>query len=414
MRIKRVLALGLALVLSGMLFAGGKTNTGGIVNLQLWHRWSGVNEAALNDVIKGFEAKNPDARIVSTGQPGEYMELLQKMIADIAAGNPIPDLFVGGYNLMNYIHTEMKPVLINQLAPSPVAYTELTNKYIPPMIKLGEIEGDQIGVPFALSNIVMFYNDDIFKAAGLSATDVPKTWDDVIRIGTIIKEKTGKYAVGMQKVDSWPDLGIIYSNGGKLLSDDGKKVAFNNPQAAEAIGMWQSLHQRGLAAIDTDAELMASFIAGNVGMYVSSCMKLASIQSSVTFDLKVAECPAFGTKRKALPAGGAAIMSFTDDKAKYDPIWRFLDYATSPDAMEMFTKSGYLAVTKAQVPMAPGQESAYAQLQYAVPWTAWPGGSAGLEIDRLYINKRLEIIHGNLDVVSTLNQLAADCNKLLD
>jgi hypothetical protein len=71
-------------------------------------------------------------------------------------------------------------------------------------------------------------------------------------------------------------------------------------------------------------------------------------------------------------------------------------------------------VTKAKVPVAPGQEAAYAQLQYAVPWTAWPGGSAGLEIDRLYINKRLEIIHGNLDVTSTLNQLAADCNKLLN
>jgi multiple sugar transport system substrate-binding protein len=326
----------------------------------------------------------------------------------------VPDLFVGGYNLMNYIHTEMKPVLINQLAPSPAAYTELVNKYIPAMIKLGEIGGDQIGVPFALSNIVMFYNDDIFKAAGLSSADVPKTWEDVIRVGTIIKEKTGKFAVGMQKVDSWPDLGIIYSNGGKLLSDDGRKVAFNNPQAAEAIGMWQSLHQKGLAAIDTDAELMASFIAGNVGMYVSSCMKLASIQSSVTFNLKVAECPAFGTKTKALPAGGAAIMSFTRDKAKYNAIWRFLDYATSPEAMEMFSKSGYLVVTKAQVPVTPGQEAAYVQLQYAVPWTAWPGGSAGLEIDRLYINKRLEIIHGNLDVTSTLNQLAADCNKLLN
>jgi multiple sugar transport system substrate-binding protein len=417
MKNKAVCIMALAVLLPGLLFAGGgqpKSGGGGTVTLQLWHRWSGLNEETLNQVIRGFEAKNPGIKIVSVSQPGQYMELLQKMIADIAAGNPAPDLFIGGYNLMNYIHTEMNPVLINNLAPNAAAYTEFTNKYIPSIIKLGEIGGDQIGVPFALSNIVMFYNDDIFRAAGLSGADVPRTWDDVIRAGNIIRQKTGKYAVGMQKVDSWPDLGIIYSNGGKLLSDDGKKVAFNNPQAVEAITMWQSWHRLGLAAVDTDPELMASFIAGNVAMYISSCVKLSSLRKSADFTLKVAECPGFGTKRKTLPAGGAAIMSFTKDKSKYNAIWRFIDYAAGPEAMETFTRSGYLSVIKAKIPMVSGQEAAYAQLEYAVPWTPWPGGSAGLEIDRLFINKRLEIIHGTIDVSGTLNQLAADCNKLLN
>ncbi len=407
---KKLLALMIILMIPAFAFAAGK---GGPVELQLWHRWGGTNEAGLTEVIKAFEAKNPDIKVLTTSKPGEYMELLQKMIADMAAGNPPPDLFVGGYNLLNYIHEEMRPILLKNLAPNAAAYTALSNKYMPNMFKLAEIGGEQIGVPFALSNIVMFYNKDIFKAAGLSDSDVPKTWDDVIKVGKIIKQKTGKYAVGMQKVDSWPDLGIIYSNGGKLLSDDGKKVAFNNKEAAEAIGMWQSLHQLGLAPICTDAELQANFTAGAVAMYVSSCMKLSSIKKEVAFNLNVAECPAFGKKVKALPAGGAAIMSFTKDKSKYEAIWKFLDFATSPEAMAMFTKTGYLAVTKATVPVSPGQEAAYNQLKYAVQWTAWPGGSAGLEIDRQYINKRMEIIHGNLDVAKTLDQLAADCNKLL-
>jgi len=224
MKFRILFILMLVVLLPGLLFAGGgQAKPGdGTITLQLWHRWSGLNEEALAQVIRGFEAKNPDVKIVSTAQPGEYMELLQKMIADIAAGNPAPDLFVGGYNLMNYIHTEMNPVLINNLAPNAAAYSEFTNKFTPSMIKLGEIDRDQIGVPFALSNIVMYYNADIFKAAGLSDADVPKTWDDVTRVGAIIKERTGKYAVGQQKVDSWPDLGLIYSNGGKLLSDDGE------------------------------------------------------------------------------------------------------------------------------------------------------------------------------------------------
>lgn len=406
----------LLVCLSTFIFSSGKaedSKASGVTELQLWHRWSGTNEQALNNVVAAFMEKNPEIKITTTSKPGEYMELLQKMIADMAAGNNPPELFVGGYNLMNYIHTEMQPTLIDTIAPSQSAYQELTNNFIPSMIKLGAVGDDQIGVPFALSNIVMFYNEDIFAEAGLTSADVPETWDDVIRVGKIIKEKTGKYAVGMQKVDSWPDLGIIYSNGGELLSADGTKVAFNNDEAVEAISMWQSLHQLGLAPVNTDAELMANFIAGDVAMYISSCMKLSSIRQSVTYNLDVAECPSFGAKPKALPAGGAAIMSFTKDKAKYDAIWKFFNFAVGQEAMELFTKTGYLCVSKAEVPMAEGQEAAYNQLQYAVPWTSWPGGSAGLEIDRLYINKRLEMIHGNLDVKSTLDQLVVDCNRLL-
>lgn len=413
---KKLLITALLLSLTMFAFAGGQSDsskTSGVTELQLWHRWSGANEKALDDVVAAFMAENPDVVIETTAKPGEYMELLQKMIADVAAGNNPPELFVGGYNLMNYIYTEMEPTLIDKIAPSNEAYKALSEKFLPAIYNLGKINNDQIGLPFALSNIVMFYNEDLFEAAGLTSADVPQTWDDVIRVGKIIKEKTGKFAVGMQKVDSWPDLGIIFSNGGEILSEDGTKVAFDNPEAVEAVSMWQSLHQLGLAPINTDAELMANFIAGDVAMYVASCMKLASIRSSTTYNLGVVECPSFGSKVKALPAGGAAIMSFTKDKSKYDAIWKFLNYAIEQEAMGIFTQTGYLCVSKVEVPMTEGQEAAYNQLQYAVPWTAWPGGSAGLEIDRLYINKRLEIIHGSLDVKSTFEKLVEDCNSLL-
>jgi multiple sugar transport system substrate-binding protein len=364
--------------------------------------------------VKAFEAQNPDIKVAVTAKPGEYMELLQKMIADIAAGNQPPDLFVGGYNLFNYIYNELRPTLINTFAPNQAAYKGLTDKFMPNVFKLGEIDGKQVGVPFALSNIVMFCNMNLFTAAGLSEKDIPKNWDDVIKVGKIIKSKTGKFAVGMQKIDSWPDQGIIFSNGGKLLSDDGQRVAFNSEQAVGAIAMWQSLHQQGLAQVNTDSEQEANFTAGGIAMYVSSCMKLSSIKSKVNFTLKVAEAPAFGTKPKVLPSGGAAIISFSRDKAKSPAIWKFLDFATSNEAMLIFSKTGYLAVTKAKVPVMEGQQAAYDQMKYMVPWANWPGGSTGLEIDRMYINKRTEIIHGNLDPAKTLNQLAADCNKLLE
>ena len=384
------------------------------VTLSLWHRWSGPNEAALLEVVAAFEAANPQVKIEVTGKPGEYFELLQKMIADMAAGVQPPDMFVGGYNLLNYITTELDPVPVDQIAPSAEAYQSLVDRFDPAIWALANAGGAQVGVPYALSNIVTFYNKDLFAAAGLSDADVPATWDKMDDVGQVIKDKTGKYAFAMQKVDSWPDLAMIYSNGGQLLSEDGEQVAFNNPEAVEAISIWQNLYKQGLAPICTDDEQMASFIAGDIAIYTASVMKLSSLKNSAAFDVGVAMFPAFGDKPRKLPAGGAAVISFTaDTQAKRDAIWAFMDFATTDEQMTTFTKTGYLCVTKGKVPVAQGQEAGYEQIPFAVQWTAWPGGSAGLEIDRQYIDTRLSLIHGDGDVQSAYDKLVETCNDLL-
>lgn len=384
------------------------------VTLTLWHRWSGPNEAALLEVVAAFEAANPEVKIEVTGKPGEYFELLQKMIADMAAGIQPPDMFVGGYNLLNYITTELDPVPLDQIAPSAEAYQALVDRFEPAIWALANTGGVQVGMPYALSNIVTFYNKDLFAAAGLTEADVPTTWDQVFEVGQIIKEKTGKYAFSMQKVDSWPDQAMIFGNGGQLLSEDGEQVAFNNPEAVESITIWQDLYKQGLAPVCTDDEQMASFTAGDIAMYVASVMKLSSLNSSAAFDVGVEMFPSFGDKPRMLPAGGAAIISFTaDTQAKRDAIWAFMDFASTDEQMASFTKTGYLCVTKGEVPVAPGQEVAYAQIPFAVQWTAWPGGSAGLEIDRLYIDTRMSLIHGGDDVQSAYDKLVEACNDLL-
>ena len=80
----------------------------------------------------------------------------------------------------------------------------------------------------------------------------------------------------------------------------------------------------------------------------------------------------------------------------------------------MFTKTGYLCVTKDEVPMVDGQEYAYAQTQYARPWECWPGGSAGLEIDGRWLSVRNSIVMEGWDVKQSLADLQEECNMLLD
>lgn len=182
--------------------------------ITLWHRWGGANEKTLSQCVEAFMADNPDIKVDIIAKPGVYFDLLQSMIADAAAGNEKPDVFVGSYNLLNYIAEELLPTTVDELAPSKEAAAELYSRFTPEMLALANYDGAQIGLPLAVSNMVMYCNMDIFEAAGLTKDDIPATYEQAMKTAQIIKEKTGKYAFFMQLGDNWGDQGLIFSAGG--------------------------------------------------------------------------------------------------------------------------------------------------------------------------------------------------------
>lgn len=403
-------------VLSAAVFATGNPDAaanGNTIQLTLWHRWSGGHSDRLNEVVKAFEEKNPDIKITVVAKPGEYMPLLQSLVANLAAGNQPPDMFVGGYNLLNYITTELQPVELKDLAPSTAALAEVESRFNKSIYNTTNVNGKHVGMPFALSNIVMFVNMDIFKAAGLTEADIPTTWDEVMRVGKIIKSKTKKYPIAIQMPDTWPDFNLIYSAGGTIKTRDDKKVNFTNAGAIEALTMWQNLYKEGLVPIETDAEFESDFAAGNIAMRPTSCMKGAGYAAQANFDLRCVKFPSFTGKSNKLAAGGAAIISFTKDKTKRNAVWKFLDFAVSKESMNIFTKTGYLSVTNADVKKTPLQAAAYEQASNMIMWPNWPGGATGMEIERLYYNTRNTIILEGAPVAPSLKKLEEDCNKLL-
>lgn len=412
-----VLLASAMMLMPSVAFANGNQESAkasnGPVELTLWHRWSGTNGDIVNELVDSFEQKNPDIKITVVPKPGEYVQLLQSMIADMAAGNNPPDLFIGGYNMLNYITRELHPTELKDLAPNKEALDAVKDRYLPSMYQITQIDGKQIGLPFALSNIMTYVNMDIFRQAGLTEADIPETWDDVIRVSRIIKEKTGKYAVSIQTPDTWSDSAMIYSLGGSLTNSEQTKVDLTNPACVQVLSMWQDLVKEGLHPNMTDQEAESAFVAGDVAMRFGSIMKVTSFYKQAKFDLKAEKFPVFPGHENKLPTGGSALISFSKDKAKKDAVWKFMDYATSKEGMTIFTKTGYLCVTKDKVPVSKGQEKAYEQMPQVVLWPNWPGGAAGMEIERLYLDARNSIIMQGAPVKESLQKCQDEANKLL-
>ena len=349
-----------------------------------------------------------------TAKVGEYFELLQSMIADAAAGNTLPDVFIGGYAMLNYIASEMNVVTVDKLAPDEEALKRVYGRYTDTILGASAFKGEQIGLPYALSNMVMWVNMDIWHQAGLTEADIPTTYEQLTRCLERVVEKTGKNGACLATNDNWIDQVLSMSHGGSIITEDLDHVSFDNDAVVGAMSWWQDLYNRGLSPKCTYTEMATMFYAGDVAVYCATVMNESTFNEYCNFNWRAWPMPAFEGYEKRLPVGGSALISFTQDPARYEAAWRLMDFMTSEEAMQIWVKTGYVCPTDAAVEVTPNQQVCLDQFPCCSNYLCWPGGSVGLEIDSIWTNTRNAILWDGLDVAATLAACDAECNALLD
>src|SRR3989442_5434111 len=222
------------------------------VTIEYWHINSPTfGGPAAKELVQLFEAKHPNIKVVEKFQPGVYTGLMQQLQVSLAAKRP-PAVAQIGYNLTAYAAGQFPHAVLDKYRKSDPSFF----KGIPDNIMaLGVLGGTLHGIPFGVSTPVMYYNADLFKAAGLNADQPPQTWDELQRQGAIIKQKTGKLAVYLQQPnDEWIDQTVIWGNGGPPPSQDGKRLGWEGAGAIEAMQMWQGIGNKNKNAANLTRE----------------------------------------------------------------------------------------------------------------------------------------------------------------
>jgi len=129
-----------------------------------------------------------------------------------------------------------------------------------------------IGVPYTRQPFFLFWRKDKFEEAGLKK---PETWNDVIAAAKALHQpQKGQYGITLGGKNDWTirqnfEL-VLYSNGGHLLSKDGK-AAFNDDIAQEAVDIYTELFKYtppgSLNA--AYAEVNRTFAQGTAAMAIS-------------------------------------------------------------------------------------------------------------------------------------------------
>ena len=127
---------------------------------------NGGNEENLQKIVDAFEEEHPDITVEVTTLPyDEYGTALQ---TDLAAGTA-SDVFDIEY--ANYAQYQANGVLAEIAVDDPSVYRQS-------VLEAYQTDGTQYALPSSFSTVVLFYNSDLFDAAGVEYPTADWTWAD--------------------------------------------------------------------------------------------------------------------------------------------------------------------------------------------------------------------------------------------
>lgn len=209
-----------ALALSGCTASGGDT---GPVTITYTNFISNDgNEENLDTIVAAFEDENPDITVDVTTLPyADYGTALQ---TDLAAGTE-SDVF--DIEFANYAQYQANGVLAPIEVASPDAYRQS-------LLEAYATDGTQYALPSSFSDVVLYYNKDLFDAAGLEYPTNDWTWADEKSAAETLTDQAAGVWGDHQPVSFYEYYKALAQNGGQFLADDGTSVAFNTPEGVEA------------------------------------------------------------------------------------------------------------------------------------------------------------------------------------
>lgn len=231
----------------------------------------------------------------------------------------------------------------------------MTETFEQSALDVGNIDGQQLGMPWSMASITMVYNPEILSAAGWDT--VPTTIEEFEACMADIKAYDPDivpYAVSTKDSTCAGDfMPWLWTFGGAIFNDDGT-VAIDSDAAVECVKWYQSLMDKGYIAMDTGrGEARQLFAQGKVAFYDDAVVaKGQAVSNGVAPEDVVKVCSAM--ERPVLKAGdapqstmwGHMLVCFKDSQYKEQAAQLAKVLVSNEVALDYFTNNGMPPVTK--------------------------------------------------------------------
>ncbi len=373
---------------------------------------AGLGADGTRKLIDEFMALHPNVTIEGIGVPSN--EVMSRLQADFAARRA-PDLVQLVFDGLDFAVTSFGVRPLEELVP-PEELAAHFEGFYPRGLDLGRLDGRTYGLPYVFSTPVLWYNADLFAAAGLDPEKPPTTWDEARDAAAAIQAATDAVGINVAVFGTfdWMFQSLVLSNGGRVLSEDRSQLTFDGEGALGAVEMLRGLHEAGVKPDLSFAEAIEAFAAGRMGMYLQTSAVQGFLINSANgvFDLRAARMPAFGDQPTQPVNSGSALIILTTDPVKQRAAWEFMKFATSERGYTIITSEiGYLPLRPSIVDdpeflgpwvaanpiVLPNLE----QLESLAPWVPFPGPNYR-QMVTIMMNALEEAVFGDGDARTTI------------
>ncbi|MFC7611060.1 ABC transporter substrate-binding protein [Teichococcus aestuarii] len=311
----------------------------------------GLITKVIDGYCADFERANPGIRIRPV-YTGTYQDSITKALT-AARGGDAPQMAC-------LLSTDMFTLVDEDVVVSwdelPGAEKGWMDSFYPGFMENSRTGGKTWGIPFQRSTIVMYYNKDAFKAAGLDPETPPQDWAEQVAFAQKLTRRQGDSVTqwGIQIPSSgfpyWLFQALTTQNDVRLMNEAGNRTFFADPKVAEALQYWADLsarHKVQPSGIVEWGTTPRDFFERKVAMMWTTTGNLTNVKANAPFPFGVAMLPA--GRRRGSPTGGGNLYVFKSaSPAQREAAVKFARFLTEPErAAQWGIDTGYVATSPA-------------------------------------------------------------------
>lgn len=279
--------------------------------------WDLNQVPAMEALVEDFNEQYPNITVqIAHTPPQQYWTKLQTQ----ASSNTLPDVFwMNGINVTMYAQNGM-------IAPvDPLGEAGIFDKgdYPEAMNELYTVDGTQYAVPKDFDTVAVWFNRDVFERAGVNPPTADWTWDDFQTAGVAISDTLkgeGTYGVVMDLASPQSTYyNSILQAGGHVISDDGEKSGFDDPESVRGLQFWRDLIESGAApSVQQLSDTTANqwFGSGKAGMMWSGTWMVPEfLESPQAKNIDVAPLPRDKERATVIHGLGVAMAAKGENTA---------------------------------------------------------------------------------------------------
>jgi sn-glycerol 3-phosphate transport system substrate-binding protein len=302
----------------------------------------------VDKMVENFMAENPDIK-VNAIYAGNYNDARIKALAALESGQPAQLSVMFSIDIYELIELDAI-VPFDDIVTTDEEKAWLKSFY-PSLMENGITAGKTWGIPFQRSTIVMYYNKDAFRAAGLDPESPPATWEELVDAGKKLTKDDGSQwglMIPSTGYPYWMFGALAMQNNETLMNDAGDTTFYDNPGVVEALSFWKDLGSKHKVMPEGTIEwgtLRQNFLEGQTAIMWHSTGNLTTVKNKANFDFGVAMLPA--GKRRGTPTGGGNFYVFknTTDEERAASL-KLIKYMTAPESSAGWSvATGYMGIS---------------------------------------------------------------------